>query len=370
MHILRILSLLTDAYGGYGGIAAYNRDLIEAFCSHAKIDSVVAFPRVISQPLVQLPAQLDYRLSAANGMGSYLRATAREAFSGRRPDIIYCAHVNLAPLAMALRARWGSPVLLALYGIEAWRPTGRAITDLAASRADGYYAISETTRQRFSGWSSVREERIDLLPNAIHLKRYGMTAPDPALVDRLGLSGRKVLLTLGRLVSKDRAKGFDEVIDALPAIRAQVPEAMYVIAGQGEYRPTLEAKVKARGLEEHVVFTGFVEEDMKADLYRTADVYIMPSRGEGFGFVFLEAMACGVPCVASAVDGSRDAVRNGALGALVDPSDKEGLVHAVVEALAKPRKIPSGLSYFAFPAFETRVHALIDDMTRAKRLPA
>jgi glycosyltransferase involved in cell wall biosynthesis len=87
----------------------------------------------------------------------------------------------------------------------------------------------------------------------------------------------------------------------------------------------------------------------------------MPSRGEGFGFVFLEAMASGVPVIASKHDGGREAIRNGALGILVDASNPAEIFAAIRETLAHgERRIPEGLDYFSFPNFVARVHAIID----------
>ncbi len=363
---MKILSLLTDAFGGYGGIATYNRDFLQAVCTHRQVHSVTALPRAITQEMQSLPTGLDYKTKASAGAVAFLKAVVAEAFRGDRPDIIYCGHINLAPFALALKARWRTPVLVALWGYEAWLPTGRAAANRAVKYADAYYAISGFTKARFVEWSGVDPRRIELLPNAIHLERYGPGAPSQELCERLKLNGRKVLLTLGRIVSKERAKGFDEVLDVLPEICHFEPKILYVIAGDGNYRPTLEAKVQAMGLCDYVRFTGFVSEEVKVDLYRAADVFVMPSRGEGFGFVFLEAMACGTPCIASSVDGSRDAVRNGALGAIVDPDDKHALLNAIMTALQKPRAIPEGLKHFAFPAFEQRVHAIIDAMISQK----
>jgi glycosyltransferase involved in cell wall biosynthesis len=88
----------------------------------------------------------------------------------------------------------------------------------------------------------------------------------------------------------------------------------------------------------------------------------MPSRGEGFGRVFLEAMACGVPVVASTLDGSREAVQEGRLGQLVDPGDPEDVLRGIRAALTSPRGIPEGLDQFSFPQFEARCHALVDEL--------
>jgi phosphatidylinositol alpha-1,6-mannosyltransferase len=357
---MRIVALLTDAYGGFGGIAMYNRDLLEAMCGHGRVEQVQAFPRKITHPVEPMPARLDYRREASGGVVAFARAVSLEMLWGPRPDLIYCAHINLAPVAMAMRIRWRAPVLLGLYGVECWQPTGRRIADRAARSFDQFYAISRITRSRFSSWSGVSEDRIHLLPNAIHLESYGVAPASEDVCRRFGLIGRTVILTLGRIVSEERAKGFDEVIGALSELRTRIPNILYVIAGDGSYRSALEDKVRGLGLEKQVVFTGKVSEADKVELYRAAHAYVMPSRGEGFGFVFLEAMACGTPCVASSADGSSDAVRDGTLGSMIDPGDQNALVAATVAAVAKKKEVPAGLEYFGFPSFRRRVHNMLD----------
>ncbi len=102
--------------------------------------------------------------------------------------------------------------------------------------------------------------------------------------------------------------------------------------------------------------------------YRLADAYVMPSRGEGFGFVFLEALACGVPVVASCIDGGREAVRDGALGTLVDPREPSDVIRGIEHALAQPTgQVPLGLKYFAFENFTARVHAFLGDILHVKK---
>ena len=114
-----------------------------------------------------------------------------------------------------------------------------------------------------------------------------------------------------------------------------------------------------------VVFTGYVAEAEKADHYRVADLYVMPSRGEGFGIVYLEALACGLPAIGSKLDGSREALRNGLLGTLVDPANAEELKAAIRLGLRNPsRSVPPGLSYFSYAEFERRCHDLLRQITR------
>ncbi|HET9428133.1 MAG TPA: glycosyltransferase family 4 protein [Allosphingosinicella sp.] len=354
---MRILVLLTDAYGGHGGIAAYNRDVLEALAGSGST-AVVALPRIASQPAGAVPEGVDFDLSATGGGARYVRALLKHLRRGRF-DLVYCAHVNLSPLAW-LAAKWaGCHWMLAIYGIEAWAPKSRRLVRMSSSRPDHVVSISDVTLQRFLAFSGVAPAQTSLLPNAVHLEAFGIGQPDQEMARRLDVVGRKVILTFGRLASEERAKGFDEVIGILPRLITQVPQLVYVIAGTGPDRGRLEARVSALGLEEHVRFTGYVAEDEKADLYRLADVFALPSKGEGFGFVLLEAMACGVPVIASKVDGGREAVRDGMLGRIVDPDNPDELAKAILDALSEPQRIPPGLEYFAFPNFAARVRQLV-----------
>jgi glycosyltransferase involved in cell wall biosynthesis len=226
------------------------------------------------------------------------------------------------------------------------------------------WTISAITRDRMNDWAGIPEGKFVLLPNAIHLDRYGLAEKRRDLVVRHGLQGRKVLMTLARLPSFERYKGVDEVLEVLPSLIEQEPMLIYLVVGDGDDRPRLEAKAKSMGLQDRVRFTGFIDEADKADYFRLADAFVMPGRGEGFGFVFLEAMACGVPAVGSLVDGSREALLNGELGELVDPVNPTSIREGIQRALEKPKAIPQGLSYFNWPHFRLRLAAAVNSLTR------
>jgi glycosyltransferase involved in cell wall biosynthesis len=168
-------------------------------------------------------------------------------------------------------------------------------------------------------------------------------------------------MTLGRLAEVERYKGFDEVIEVMPDLLEEAPDLAYVIAGKGSDMERLKQKAHALGLAGHVVFTGYVAEEEKAALYRLADVYIMASRGEGFGFVILEALATGIPTIASTLDGGREALRDGMLGQLVDPAKPEEIKSAIRHALKMDKEVPPGLAYFAYPNFQQRLHGMFDE---------
>jgi glycosyltransferase involved in cell wall biosynthesis len=352
-----ILCLITDAYGGHGGIALYSRDVLATLCSDPQTDTVVAIPRVEFAPLEALPDKLINDRSGLGGAAQYVAAIWRHLRSGRRFDAVYCAHVNLIPLAHLAAKYLNVPWVLCLYGVEAWTPTERYLSRKWAIKADRVISISQFTLDRFRSWCPVPLSKCSLVPNAVRIDEYALTDKDPALLDAYGLRDRKVVMTLGRLNPMEQAKGFDRVIEMLPELRRHHPDLMYLIVGKGDDQPRLEGIAKARGVSDAVVFAGFVSEADKPAHYALADAFVMPSVGEGFGYVYVEAMACGIPVVGSSVDGSVEALRNGMLGELVDPFDQPALIAATLNALAQPRAIPEGIDYFTFEAFRERFTA-------------
>lgn len=350
----RILLLTTDAYGGHGGIALYNRDVAEALAKIPEVEEIVVIPRIQPLPCEPIPEKVRFLSQAAGSKARYIRIALSEA--RRDLDLIICGHINLLPLAVLLSAYVRAPLALMVYGIDVWQAP-YALARHWLKKVDAVWSISAITRDRMNAWADLPEGSYVLLPNAIQLERYGLGETRPDLIQRYGLEGSKLLLTLARLPGAERYKGVDEVLEILPALLEQEPALKYLVVGDGSDRPRLETKARSLGLADRVVFTGRVSESDKADHFRLADVFVMPGRGEGFGFVFLEALACGVPVVGSLVDGSREALRDGLLGQLVDPTDPASIRTGILKALARPKGIPEGLTYFAWPAFAARIAA-------------
>jgi glycosyltransferase involved in cell wall biosynthesis len=153
-----------------------------------------------------------------------------------------------------------------------------------------------------------------------------------ALIVQYGLADAKVLMTVARLWSSDIYKGVDVTIRALPAIAQVVPNVKYLVIGRGDDQPRLAQLAKDLGVADHVVFAGFVPTPDLVEHYRIADAYIMPSQ-EGFGIVYLEAMACGKPVVAGDADGSADPLEDGRLGWQVPHRDPDAVAAACIEIL-------------------------------------
>ncbi|MEA2464084.1 MAG: phosphatidyl-myo-inositol dimannoside synthase, partial [Acidobacteriota bacterium] len=303
---------------------------------------ITVIPRVVRGEIKDVPPNVTFIAEAAKSPIAYLRALAAARRS--KPELVICGHMNLLPVAF-------NDPLLVVHGYEAWKRRRAAL-----DKCRGVISVSAVTRDRLVGWSGYAGPTY-VLPNAVRLEQYGIRPRRSDLVDRYKLEGKRVLLTVGRLDSGERSKGFDEVLDVL----RELPEdVVYMIAGGGNDFPRLQKKAVELGVANRVVFTGLFDERDKPDLYNLADAYVMPSRGEGFGFVFLEAMACGVPVIGSKADGGREALRNGELGLLVDPANPAELRAAILETLARgARRVPPGLDYFSFGKFAERSRAIL-----------
>ena len=348
---MRILFFCTDIYGGHGGIALFNREFVEALLTHPRVGEVVVVPRVVPHPGAHpVPPRVTYLERAARSQAVYAADALR--LSRQSFDLVICGHVNLLPVA---RLAAQHP-LLVTHGIDAWKKLDRLRSKLVHD-CTGVISVSALTRDRFVAWSGF-QGRTFVLPNAVRLENYGIRPKPRALVERYHLEGKRVVLTVGRISGAERYKGFDEILEIVGDLP---PDVVWVVAGGGNDAPRLQRKARSLGVAEKVIFTGLFPEAEKADLYAMADVYAMPSRGEGFGFVFLEAMASGIPVIASKHDGGREALLHGKLGLLVDPANPAEVHAAIVELLARgERRIPEGLEFFAFPRFVERVAAIVD----------
>jgi phosphatidylinositol alpha-1,6-mannosyltransferase len=364
---MRMLCLLTEAFGGQGGIAKFNRDFLSAMGSHPGLAEIVAVPRHMPLPPEPLPQKLTHIVSGLNSKWLYIRTLFSLWKANQHFDIIFCAHIHLLSIAYVFKFLYKAKLILAIHGVDAWQPTKRWLNDNLVGSVDAIIVVSDVTKQRFLTWARTKQAKIFILPNAVNLSEYGPGPKNSALLNRYGLTGKIVLMTLGRLSPEERYKGFDEIMEVLPLLSKHIHHIAYLIVGDGEDRPRLEAKAQTLGVRDRVVFAGFIPEAEKADHYRLADAFVMPGRGEGFGIVFLEALACGIPVVGSKLDGSRESLRGGALGILVDPRRPDEIQAGVLEALQQPPGVvPAGLDYFSCENFEKRCHRILRQVIESR----
>ncbi len=362
---MRILALVTDAFGGQGGIAKFNRDLLFALCAHPATERVVALPRLLSEVPVGLPAKLDYSTSGVGGKLRYSIAVVKSAIANRQSAIILCCHIHLLPIAFAARLFCHAPIVLVIHGIDAWQPTRSWLANRLVHKIDVFISVSEFTKKRFLEWSKLDGVRSFILPNCVDLAQFTPGPKNPALLERHGLRGRTVLLTVARLSASERYKGVDEVMEVMPELAKQIPNLSYLIVGDGSDRIRLEQKAAQLGLKDRVVFAGRITEEEKVDHYRLADAFVMPGRGEGFGIVYLEALACGVPVMASKADASAEILGNIEPVVLVDPDDPDEISAGILKTLGRQTAGGvNGLECYSRDSFERRVFRFLEAMAR------
>jgi phosphatidylinositol alpha-1,6-mannosyltransferase len=360
---MRILVLIPDGFGGRGGIAKFNRDFLTALCTHPQYTEVVAIPRRIVDKIESLPHKLTYVTSGLKYKVKYGLTILRNTLLTSKFDLIICGHINLLPFAYLVKLWTKAPIVMIMHGIEIWQPSPSRLANNLVNKIDAVISVSELTKERFLKWAKLNNIQEFILPNTVKLDDYQPAPKNPQLLEHYQLQGKTVIITLGRLDHKERYKGFDQVLEVLPSLISEIPNLVYMIVGEGGDRQRLEEKAKTLGVDKNVIFTGFVSELEKANYYRLADAFVMPSKGEGFGIVFLEAMSCGVPVVGSKIDGSKEALRNGALGILVNPDDLEEVKMGIMEAIESPKgKVPDGLDYFSQENFEARCHYILNSL--------
>src|SRR5215475_2455371 len=171
---MRVLAIVPEAFGGFGGIAVYNRDFLTALTELPLCEKVTVLPRLIRYTPGTLPPRIELLDKAANSNVRYVFELARMLAKRERYDVVLCGHINLLPLAETASRLMGAKRILLIYGIDAWSPTGRRLSDYLVACADLVISISQITKQRFMSWSSVPDKQVHLLPNAIHMEEYGI----------------------------------------------------------------------------------------------------------------------------------------------------------------------------------------------------
>ena len=181
---MKALFLAMDAFGGLGGIAKYNRDFLRALCAAPEVSEVVAVPRRMPLSPEALPPNLTYIVGALPGRMAYIKAVIGLFSKKGKFDLICCGHIKLLPMAFLAKLIIGAPLVLIIYGVDAWTPIYSNKTKYLFSKIDWVISIGEITKQKFMEWSHVSPEKIFILPNAVTQSYYGVGPKSQALVER------------------------------------------------------------------------------------------------------------------------------------------------------------------------------------------
>jgi phosphatidylinositol alpha-1,6-mannosyltransferase len=340
MPIVRPLLVTNDFLPDVGGIQQYVSQIA------ARLPNVGVFA-----PAHDNPGDGDLAYPVWRGPHRYLwpaprvlRALKAAAAAHGATVVVFMAPAPLTPLGPALDLPWAVCSHGAELVLPARIPGVRRIFARVLGRADRLYAVSSYTAKALRHLVGPRGPEIRLLRNGVDMKQFH-PGVDPSMVRaRHGLNAAPTIVTVGRLVPR---KGQDMLIRALPAVRSAVPDTRLLVVGTGRDRRRLERLIRRHGVE-GVVFSGRVPWDELPAHHRAGTVFAHPNRGrwggleqEGFGVVFLEAQACGVPVVAGRSGGSPEALVDGRTGLLTDGTSRQAVATALIALLADEDRRPA-----------------------------
>jgi glycosyltransferase involved in cell wall biosynthesis len=350
---VRVLFLTTET-GGFGGVQYAGRLLVRAVRDYFGPTAELAVLSLADAADSLRRLDPDCQPFAAGGR---LRAVWQASRLSRiRWDLIILAHVNLAPLALFFPS---APVLALVYGIEGWRPI-RGFARLSLQRAARIFYISQHTRALAESANPWLQRvpafvcHLGLLPGLQGSEQEATTLPpaDP------------FALCVGRMSSRERYKGHEELIRAWPRVREDRAGLRLVFLGDGDDRARLQALAARHS--DGIEFLGAADDRTRDGFLARCRCFCLPARGEGLGLVYLEAMRLAKPVLAGNSDAGREVVVDGVTGRTVDSRDEAQLLRGILD-VSGPRSEEMGAAgrkrfeeSFDYPAFLERFSRHMD----------
>ncbi len=331
-----VLFLVPEMYSANGGVQAYMRRLAEILSLYdrgagSQLDCMSLADSNYLQERHSVP--VDYgEFVGTNRSKVLFTIRALQIAARHRPSVAIVGHVGLVPVALALKLLGLiRDYIVVLHGTEAWKRLG-LLDRLASRRARWIVSTTAFTANHFCSDNAIPLHRTRIIPLAVPPPE---PEDSPALTDPAEGQVLKVL-TVSRLHQGTKYKGIDSLIDAVARARKAQARVTLTIAGDGDDVPRLRNLAHTLELHEHVHFRGSVRDKELAALYRECDVFAMPSKGEGFGIVFLEAMSYGKPCIGGNHGGTPEVIDDGYGGFLVEHGDVDQLTARLIELWADP----------------------------------
>ena len=365
---MKVLFLYLKAFSFTGGIEKFNRSFLKAL-HELSVDGFVdadALSAYDSSTDEKYFPKLRFR----GYDGFKIRFVLGALYQTFRYHTVIIGHINLAFVGYWIKRINPSVRLIVIaHGIEVWEAlegNKRKVLEIA----NDILAVSNFTKEQILRYNpSVSGDKIKIFPNAIDpyfplpasfekpdylLKRYELDQDDA------------LILTVTRISSNEQYKGYDKIIAAMPDLLSINKNLKYFICGKADKTEYVRINnlIREKGVIPSVKLLGFIEDSELIDHYLLADVFVMQSKGEGFGIVFIEALACGRKVIAGSKDGSVDALLNGELGQLIDPDNQEALKNAIQQSLTDIDFNPLALQrrvvkVFGFSSYKKRLKSCL-----------
>jgi glycosyltransferase involved in cell wall biosynthesis len=360
----RIVICVPELFRETGGIQNFSRSLIAA-CDEICGQPVTVVSR--NDRRQDLPAEFsdDRTVHCVGALPNQLRPFGLMAASARyRHDNVLMTHPRFSPWFRLLQAGSNGQYAVVAHGIEVWGAWSRPLASGMAGAAK-VLAVSEFTRASIYSHLNGECPPTEVFPNTVDADRFHPGPPAAEVRRQFDVPPTaRVMLTVSRVSKSEDRKGYRQVLKLLPSLVREFPDLVWVLAGKGNDLEDVRQEAAKLGVAGNCRFPGFVSDDDLPSLYRASDCFVLPSRKEGFGIVFLEAIATGLPAIGGNLDGSVDALAHGRLGVLINPDDSAELQEAIRSVLTG--RIPEHLknrdslhrecvSRFGFASFRDRL---------------
>jgi len=344
--------IFTNNYNTIGGVQQYTKNFIKALEELNQDFKIVLLKK----------SNLFYKFLFV--IGSFLK------FIFYQPDLILCNHINFTPLAFFYKKIFKIPYGFIAYGIDVWNIKNYS----GLTNSNFIISLSQYTKNKILENNKNLKISILVINPIVDIERFKILDTKTKVFSQYNLPfNKKIILTICRLAKSEKYKGYDKVIQALPKILEQVKDAVYVLIGDGDDLVDVKKLIEELNLKEKVYLLGAIKNEFIPQILNTADIFIMPSKGEGFGIVFIEALACGVPVIAGNKDASKEALLNGELGILVDPDNIDEIAEAIIKVLKgeAPKHLydknylrQKAIENFGFEFFKNRVKMFLESFNK------
>jgi phosphatidyl-myo-inositol dimannoside synthase len=271
---------------------------------------------------------------AARGKAGFAVAAMKAA--RRKAKLALAAHPNLAPILRSMKVvAPRMKTIVCTHGIEVWEPLSR-MRRRALQRATLVLAPSRATADYVVSLQGVAPEKVRVLQWALDPDFETRAAANSSASLPAEFPQGRVILTVGRWLANERYKGMDTLIQAMPRLLLRWPDVQLVMVGSGDDKEWLVNQARDSGVQRYTHFLTNVTNNELSACYAASELFALPSRGEGFGFVYLEAMARGKPVIGGAHGGAPEIIQDGATGYLVQHGDTVQLATSIDALLSNP----------------------------------
>lgn len=340
MHKKSIVFAYLSAFSFTGGLEKCNRNLLSILQEITLLNS--GSLKAISSHDNKVDEQYLAAKNFKGFKGKRVPFLLHAIYTAFKSDVLIIGHINLAILGVVINfISKKTKIIVMAHGIEIWG-NNQGIKKLLLKNCHQILCVSNYTKQQLlKNNNFINADKVKVIYNC--LDKY--IEPPVVLTQKKYVFERHsipqnavVLITVSRLSSAERYKGYTTVINALPLLLEKKLQVHYLICGKAdeEEKKYVTALINEKKLQQQVTLVGFVAENELKDYYAAAEIFIMPSTGEGFGISLIEAAYFGKKVIAGNMDGSVDALQNGKFGKLVNPYQIQEIAEAITTYISEP----------------------------------